>query len=206
MPASSGGGKPFSIAMFNRLCSETKIDGVLDVGAGLGVYALVFRPAVPAPRWTAIEIWAPYVERFALTQRYDTVVVADARYVDYDKLPRFDLAIFGDVLEHMTKTDALAAISECLCRCRFVLVSLPIVYCPQEAYDGNPYEAHVKPDWTDAEARSSLPGLVVGVVDGDIGVYWLAREVEDANLLWRVATEVIDRHKSTGRWASDLGL
>ena len=206
MPSSSISGKALSIAIFDGLGRATPINRVIDVGVGHGTYLKLLRPAVPGPRWTGIEAWAPYIARFQLNRIYDQIVVADVRFVDFRKLPPAELMIFGDILEHMSKEQALAVIGEALTHCRFVLASIPVVAFPQEAFGGNPFEAHIKSDWSDAEARESFPCLAFGAIDHEIGVYWMAREPADMRLLADLALQVVRRFQATGRWTEDLGI
>jgi hypothetical protein len=67
--------------------------------------------------------------------------------------------IAGDVLEHMTKEEALTVISNLLPRCKYFIISIPIIKWPQDAVNGNPFEIHVKDDWSDKEALESFPSI-----------------------------------------------
>ncbi len=73
----------------------------------------------------------------------------------------------------MTKTEAIRVVSDLLKMSRIVFVSVPIVQ-PQEEYDQNPFERHIRDDWTHAEIQNSFPGLFCGYVEGHIGVYILS--------------------------------
>jgi hypothetical protein len=96
----------------------------------------------------AVEIWEPYVEQFFLNDIYNDVLVRDVR--DVEATPRlaqyFDLIIFGDILEHMTKEEAVKVWQWARSIARHGLISGPIVSWPQDAVGGNPYEAHVQDD------------------------------------------------------------
>ena len=76
---------------------------VLDIGPGQGTYFDL--AARVGQRWEALEIWEPYIERYALRERYARVVVEDVRQHDWT-LDSWDIVIFGDVVEHMTRADA----------------------------------------------------------------------------------------------------
>lgn len=206
MPTSSGGGKRFSIATFSRLARETTLRHIVDVGPGIGTYGKLFGATEPGPHWTCIEAWGPYVRQFNLNAVYDSIVVADARVVDFRKIGRADLMIFGDILEHMQKSEAIALIEEALRNARFVLISIPIVFFSQDEVAGNPFEAHVKPDWSDAEVLASFPNVVCALHEFEIGVYWLALDPQDAQLLARVSGETMATLQATGSYAPDLGI
>lgn len=164
MPYSSEEGKAWA-ALFGWPLVRT----VLDVGPGAGAWRDVLGPLLPGAHWTALEIWEPYVERFRLAERYDAVEVADARA--WTAPAPYDLAIFGDVIEHMTKTEAVALV-ECL-PWRLALVSLPIVEYPQGPSEGNPYEAHIA-TWSHQEMLETFP-VVDCYAGAQIGVYVLER-------------------------------
>ena len=169
-------GKHWINLMFNQLCRDFDIGSVLDVGVGSGTYFDSLSPAYPKLKWSGIEIWAPYIETYGLAKKYDPLVVADVAYVDYAKLPSFEVAFFGDILEHMAADTAGNVVSECLNHARFVFISMPVVHFPQGEYDGNPYEKHVEEDWSHEEILSRFPGVRAHMIHGQIGVYLLTLE------------------------------
>jgi SAM-dependent methyltransferase len=130
---------------------------VLDVGAGAGRYGQLYRPH--AGLVDAVEIWGPYIDQFNLSGIYDTVFNQDIRTVPLEDLD-YDIVVFGDIMEHMPKEEAVE-VWERVARsaCRVGAISLPIVHWPQGPYEGNPYEAHVKDDWTVEEVLDSFKGI-----------------------------------------------
>ena len=180
MAKSSAAGKGWSYEVLRVLHAHRPLHRVLDVGAGLGIYSQ-FRQ--PGQHWTAIEIWGPFVETYDLAKKYDTVVIGDMRYLDWQHFAPLDLVICGDVLEHMTKEEAQELVRRGLEHSRLVLISIPIEHAEQEAILGNPYEAHVKPDWTHAECVASFPDICLGYQEAGIGVYVLSRTPADAAAL-----------------------
>lgn len=142
---------------------------VLDIGAGSGTYAKLLCTQTDLPiHITAIEIYAPYVERFHLRAAYDEVIVGDARLMD---LPTVEVVIFGDVLEHMPAADAAALWRKARAAAtRSVYASLPIVEWPQGESEGNPHEAHVE-TWTHERVMAELNGIEVFQIGTTIGCY-----------------------------------
>lgn len=183
MPYSDFGGKRWSANVFGLLACHGLIGRVLDIGPGEGWYSMHLRQAAPEAEWTGVEVWGPYVKRFDLETKYDRVVISDARYVDLSRLGRFDFAFAGDVLEHMTKPEALELAGRLLDASRALLVSLPVVPHPQGESEGNPFERHVKDDWSHEEALQSLPDMCGYVQEGIIGVYVLSRDPEWKSML-----------------------
>lgn len=148
--------------------------GVWDVGPGEGTYAMLaleYRDNLDT-FWTAVEIWAPYIQEYDLKLKYDRVINGDIRDYQFveDADPRYDLIIFGDVLEHMPEDDARALILKAKQHFRWILVSIPIVHAPQGEVNGNPYEAHVK-HWGFEEMHAAM-GYCMAFKGHTIGLYW----------------------------------
>lgn len=144
---------------------------LLDVGAGSGTYAELLAAARPRrllPYMTAIEVHAPYVERFGLRHLYDEVVIGDAREIEF---PQADVVVLGDVLEHMPLADAVAAWGKARrAASTAVLASLPVVPWPQGECEGNPHEAHVE-TWTHERVMGELCGIRECWRGAQIGCY-----------------------------------
>jgi hypothetical protein len=179
MPTSIAEGKDWSLERFKRHQPNT----VCDVGPGEGTYAKLFRPEHHGIWWTCIEIHKPYIRKYGLkntakrTDMYDEVHNLDAREAP-DHLFHRDLVIFGDVLEHMPREDAVALLQKAEAAGAWnILVSLPIVEAPQGEVDGNPHEAHVHHwDVDDMDAvLAQLGGRVESMRGGTLGVWWWSR-------------------------------
>lgn len=125
------------------LVRSESVATVLDVGVGRGTYSRLLRRHVPVI--DGIEAWPAYVAHYALADRYRHLTVADVR--DLARLgitygARYDLVIFGDVLEHMSPAEAADVWAWAHSIARRGLISLPAVHWPQGAEHGNPFEAH----------------------------------------------------------------
>ncbi|MER8220896.1 class I SAM-dependent methyltransferase [Streptomyces sp. NPDC094143] len=179
MPTSIAEGKDWSLERFKRHLPDT----VCDVGPGEGTYAKLFRPAHHGVWWTAVEIHKPYIRKYGLKNTakrkdmYDEVHNLDAR-VAPDHLFHRDLVIYGDVLEHMARGDAVDLLRKAEAAGAWnILISLPIVEAPQGEVDGNPHEAHVH-HW-DADdmdqVLAELGGAVESMRGGTLGVWWWSR-------------------------------
>lgn len=172
MPTSASEGKDIALSWYEKIRPCT----VIDVGAGEGTYAKLMRASHPG-HWTAVEVWPPYVDEFALTDLYDEVLVGDVRTMTAFDV---DLVIAGDVLEHMTKVQARQVLQRARAA-RNLIVSVPVMHLDQGPVNGNPFEIHVE-HWTaadmDAELRSS--GRVVESWVGHILAYfwWEAADGE----------------------------
>jgi len=125
------------------------IESILDIGPGEGTYFKLLS-SLKKFNWTGVEAWKDYIDEFKLEEKYDKIYNQDIRSFDWNN-KFFDLIIAGDVLEHMTKDEAISLVNTCMDHCKILIISIPIVYLPQEAINGNPFEVHVKPDWSDKE-------------------------------------------------------
>lgn len=149
MPRSDTSNRPW----VTRKIAELKPKTFLDIGAGEGTYGTLVKEHSPETVRHGVEIWAPYVKTYGLEDIYDKIYVCDARiFFDY----KYDLVILGDVLEHMTRDDAVELWSKISSSARAAIISIPIIYLPQGEEEGNPYETHVKPDWTHEEVLSTF--------------------------------------------------
>jgi tetratricopeptide (TPR) repeat protein len=161
MPFSSASGKDFIRSL------NLKVKTVLDVGAGSGTYKDLFPDL--GKEWTAVEVWAPYVEKYNLAAKYDNVIVDDIRRLDFSE--QYDLCILGDVLEHMTAEEAKDVFAKLKKCCATVIISIPLGHYPQGEFDGNPYEAHVVDNWTHEQVINVFGHPYAHHIDKEIGVY-----------------------------------
>jgi len=178
MPTSDAEGKDWSLGWFRYHLPNT----VTDVGPGEGTYAKLFRPVHEGVWWTGIEVHRPYIKKYRLnstkTRRmYDELHVEDVRESESHLFHR-DLVIFGDVLEHVERDDAVALLQRAEAAGAWnILVSVPIVDSPQGEVDGNPHEAHLHQwDADDMDAvMASLGGKVETFRGGTLGCWWWTR-------------------------------
>ncbi|MBC7907609.1 MAG: class I SAM-dependent methyltransferase [Rhodospirillaceae bacterium] len=167
-----------TLLMLRKLGESCHIHTVLDGGCGEGTYRTLLGPHLPGAKWIGIEVWQPYVDAFKLAERYDRLVVEDLRRAAFDKFGPVDLAIFGDVLEHMTKSEAMDVVARASAVAPYVLISIPVVEYAQDETFGNPYEVHVKDDWDHYEVMRTFPGITAFFIHDHIGVYLLTTTAE----------------------------
>lgn len=96
---------------------------VLDIGAGVGIWESSLRPILPRARFTAVEVFEPYVQKFFLRDLYESVIIEDARDIE---LPEADLVVMGDVLEHMPVHDAVDLWGRALAAAPAVVATIPL--------------------------------------------------------------------------------
>lgn len=130
---------------------------ILDVGAGQGKYARLLAEFT----CDAVEAWQPTVDEWMLHQFYRTVFVEDVFDLVLDDRwneLRYDVIIFGDVLEHLTVTQARVVLDHALARASEVIVVVPYLYA-QGAEHGNDFQRHLQPDLTPEVVASRYPEL-----------------------------------------------
>lgn len=170
MPLSSAEGKDWIHSHVAELTRSGPVS-VVDIGPGVGTYAKLLKD-LPIDTIVGIEAWAPYVTTYRLHDHYDEIVVGDARTV---ALPPTDVVILGDVIEHMTRDQALELWARaCDAATRAVYLSIPIVHYPQHEIEGNPFELHVEEDWSHEQVLDAFAGIGAWWTGSEVGVYeWL---------------------------------
>lgn len=166
MPYSSPEGKDWAKAIYDQVQPET----VVDVGPGAGKWCSLMKR--PNSHWTAIEIFAPYVDKFKLKNLYDEIIIADACDVPLDSFD-VDLVILGDVIEHIERDKAVDLLERIKSVANNILLATPIVDFPQGEYMNNIHETHVD-QWYKKEMDEHLPGAQY--TEGKVvGTWWWAK-------------------------------
>jgi hypothetical protein len=171
--------------VFNFIC-HGNIRKVLDVGAGAGAYGKLIRQAEEdAKKWvpdlemslTAVEAFAPYVEKFHLDSMYDIIFADDI--VNFRPAMNYDLTIMGDVLEHIEKDAAIAQFKYLKTISRFLWLSLPVKFDREWSHGynqlsgewaENPKEQH-QHDWLHSEVMNELGPFIGMAIYPTVGVY-----------------------------------
>jgi trans-aconitate methyltransferase len=172
MPFADNRNKPWVLEQLTARVGVETIREVVDVGAGAGSNLEFYGPWFergPVPeyaRWTAIEAWEPYVERFVLS-RYARVIVADVRQI---AIPVCDVVFLGDVLEHLTHDEALDVWLRARTAARWVVLSLPVVHYEQGAWEGNPFEVHLH-HWDTESVLAELDGIEAMATNETTGAF-----------------------------------
>ncbi len=120
------------------LIARAQPASVLDVGAGWGKYGVLTREYAAPQRVDAVDVNPP---RYPV---YDHLYLGDVRELDRlipADTPRYDLALFIDVIEHLEKAEAWTLLDRLARRARRVLVVTPGGFRAQEV-PGQPFETH----------------------------------------------------------------
>lgn len=116
---------------------------ILDAGAGCGTYSNLLK--ADFPHMDGIEIFPNYVDMFDLKSKYNNLFVENV--LDFDITP-YDYIILGDIIEHMSVTEAKNFLDKIQSMDKLCLVGVPYNF-PQGTEFGNVYETHHQPDLTE---------------------------------------------------------
>lgn len=151
-----------------EFAKNNEIKTVLDVGAGRGMYYDTLKNIEIFP-FDALEVWEPYIAKYDLLSKYDNVYSKDVR--EWDKFD-YDLVILGDILEHMTKEEAVEVWNRICKQAKYAVISIPIIHYPQGESEGNPYQVHVKEDWSTKEVLETFDHIVDYIEYKVVGVFF----------------------------------
>lgn len=173
---------PDSIARYRKEIREWVLayylpenDLILDVGPGKGNYATL----LPEYKMDAVEIYRPYVDKFGLNEKYQNVFVQPVQGFVFIK-GKYQLTIWGDVIEHLSVVEAQETLSRCLIAGSDALIVVPYMYA-QGAYGGVESERHLQPDLTKERMVERYPQLSFLFGDtapqaGSIAIWWAKGE------------------------------
>ena len=180
MPGSTDEGKEISLSWINDL--DLKSNRILDLGVGHGTYYKLFHgqnSKLSKAHWIGVEAWEPYISQFNLTSMYDEIINEDMRLLDYNSLSPIDVTFAGDVLEHVSKEEAIDVVDKILKISDYLLISIPIIHYAQGAYQGNHFEIHVKDDWSHNEMIETFPQIRKSWEGKIVGCYLLSTKKEE---------------------------
>jgi predicted TPR repeat methyltransferase len=131
---------------------------IIDCGVGVGTYSALLKDDFN--NIDGIEVFEPCVELYDLKNKYNNLFVENV--MDCKNIlskSNYDIAIFGDVIEHLSVDEAQDIINHCINEGLVVVVSVPYMHKnePQE----NPYQYHIQSDLTDEIFRERYPKLTL---------------------------------------------
>lgn len=132
---------------------EVSPQRVLDIGVGFGRWGMIVREFCDVWRgrpffreWSAhiegVEIYPKYIASYHKSF-YDKIHICDAAEFIGNLKQRFDLVIFGDVLEHFPRNIGEETLKKCLRQADYMLINVPLGdVWPQDELHGNIHERH----------------------------------------------------------------
>jgi hypothetical protein len=151
MPTSYPAGKSRVVKALKATCDPSWT--VLDVGPGKGTYADLLSEIFPVI--DAVEIHAPYIQKFGLREKYRKVF--NHSIVGFPGINLYDVVILGDVLEHLSIEDAQAVLANAQFA-KQIVIAIPY-QMKQGAYRGVQSEVHLQDDLTHEIFMRRYPGF-----------------------------------------------
>lgn len=153
MPSSASESIPYLIEFVRK--NRPNLSTVLDVGVGFGKDGFLLREYYEAKEhhryqpkdWklkiTGVEIFEPYISDLQRSI-YTEIIIGDV-FAVLAKLGKFELAILGDVIEHLPKEDGFKLIHELFNHVEDIIIVTP-KGLKEHSDEDNPYEEH-KSGW-----------------------------------------------------------
>lgn len=141
-------------------------NAVLDIGCGEGKWGKLFTGKVRLV--DGVEVWQPYIDKYNLVSLYDNLLNIDMKDLTFNK--KYDIVVLGDVLEHISREDAVVFLDKLKANVDTIYLTLPITVCIQDGnVIGNPFETHHY-QWSDKEVRYELGFELLNVSANDNGL------------------------------------
>jgi 2-polyprenyl-3-methyl-5-hydroxy-6-metoxy-1,4-benzoquinol methylase len=145
---------------------------ILDVGAGEGTYYNYLSDYFE--NIDAVEIFKKNIDDYDLKNKYKNVYNENIVDFKYDK---YDIIIFGDIIEHLSIEDAQKVLNYASVRCKEIVVAVPYEY-KQDEINGNIHERHIQDDLTIEKMEMRYPYLELFFGNDEYG-YYLKKKSKD---------------------------
>ena len=126
---------------------------ILDVGAGCGTYSNLLSDYFK--EMDCVEVFKPNIINFNLKNKYHKVYNIDIKDFKYKK---YDIIIFGDIIEHLDIKEAQEVLKYAYDRCQEMIVAVPY-QLEQGIEEDNVYEIHKQDDLTPEIMQERYPML-----------------------------------------------
>lgn len=142
---------PYSDSSFDKkvekFIANYKFRKYLDIGPGAGKYGKIIRKIHPKAEIEAIEVDKSYIKQFHLKDLYDKVHHSAVEKYFKDKYTyTTELAIIGDCIEHLKKSEGIDLLNFLVYRTNYIIVVFPAKYI-QFPLEGHERETHIS-IWT----------------------------------------------------------
>jgi hypothetical protein len=145
--------------------SFTSDVSILDIGAGAGTYSTLLKSSFP--NMDCVEVFEPYIEMFDLKSKYNNVYNENILNFDFKY---YDLILLGDILEHISKSDAIYLIEKLYNKCKELIIAVPF-HSEQGVHYDNEHEIHLQSDLSHDVFMQRFPNMRPLGLRYDYGVY-----------------------------------
>lgn len=165
MPTSTSFFKPQTIQYIEK--NIDKLTNIIDIGSGIGTYADLLKP-IGYNSIDAVEVFEPYIEAYDLKSKYRSVfcqnIIESELFLD-----DYNLAILGDVVEHMTYADSLIVLKK-LSHVKDIIIAVPF-QSNQDDWGDNRFEIHIQNSLSNSKFLSMYPDFELFCLRYDYGIY-----------------------------------
>lgn len=126
---------------------------ILDVGSGEGTYYNLLSDYFK--EIDGVEVFKPNIMNFNLKNKYHRIYNIDIKDFKYEK---YDIIIFGDIIEHLEIKEAQEVLKYAYDRCKEMIVAVPYEL-EQGIEEDNIYEIHKQADLTPENMKERYPML-----------------------------------------------
>lgn len=102
----------------------------VDFGAGDGFYGKLLKYLLPKCHTVGVEIEKSYPKKFGLMDIYDELFVCSLEDFIDGITSDYDLAIFGDVLEHLEEDSAKEIVRKAVGLFPYIIINSPVGFQP----------------------------------------------------------------------------
>lgn len=115
---------------------------LLDLGCGPGKVMNMIKHRTKVGNAVGIDIYMPFIEQCKIEGKFDELILSDINKINYPS-KSFDVVLANQVIEHLTKKDAMNLISkmEKIAK-KQVIISTPIGEIEDPEHHGNKYQKH----------------------------------------------------------------
>ena len=140
---------------------------ILDIGPCKGYWGSILRPL--AKELIGVEAYEPNVVSLQEKHFYDKIITSNIQ--DFKYIEKYDVIVFGDIIEHLKIEDAFAVLNAAYEHCKEMIVIVPFYYWQTPERDANPFEEHLQPDLCEAIMTTRYPMLKRLVANDIKGLY-----------------------------------
>ncbi len=128
---------------------------IIDIGAGAGKMWDLLHDSFP--NMDCIEVWTPFVDKFLTNKKYNKIF--NVNCMDFNDYDKYNVAIIGDMLEHLVVEDAQKLISMIP---QYCVIVVPYALTLSQKHE-NPHNFHEQDDLTHDLMMERYP---------DLRLYW----------------------------------
>ncbi|NCD40560.1 MAG: hypothetical protein EOL88_00560 [Bacteroidia bacterium] len=141
-PENTGGSWGMTDEVAKVILKRIQPATIVDFGAGLGKYGVIARSVLgPNIFLKGLEVFDKSVEWLKYEGIYNVVEKCDIREW-WDSKKTYDLAIFGDVLEHLEENEMFDLLVRLKGIFKYMMIVVPLGVVEQDECGGNPAEKH----------------------------------------------------------------